>query len=91
MVNNMFTDPPDDPRQPYTTVEITWLEWIVLLRVRKGWSKADLSKACGISRTWLWRALECKPEDPRHVVLTPEQKTKIMTALLEQQVEAVAS
>ncbi len=74
----------------YTTVKVSWAEWVTIMRIRKGWTKEQLSKETGIGRTWLWRALECKPDHERHVELSAEHKERITEALTREEAKVAA-
>lgn len=90
----MFTHFSVQPRSAhdsnYTAIDVSWAELITVLRLRKGWTKKDLAEASGVSRTWLWRGLECPPEDARHVEFSDDTRAKIEAALTAEDVEVAA-
>ena len=77
MVNTMRT-PPDG----LIDVRLSWREWVTVRRLRLGWTKADLAEHSGVSRTWLWRALECDPASERAVEISCDVYEKVEAALV---------
>lgn len=65
----------------YALSDLSWQEWTTIRRLRANMTKAELAEACGVSRTTLWRALECPQDNERWLPLTADIMLRVEAAL----------
>lgn len=80
-MNIVFTDNRPEIDKPIYTELLSWRERVTMLRLRRGWTKADLATRVGCSRTTLWRTIECASDHERWQPLPDELKVRIEAAL----------